>query len=69
MPSDCQCSSSVVIREVVLNDREATLRLQRLEKEVKRLRIENARLDKDLKRASKTKEEILKELKGKLDTI
>jgi hypothetical protein len=70
MPSDCQCSSPhEIIREVVLSDKEATRRLDRLEKEVEALRNENAILSRDLKGALKTREEMIEELRRKLNNL
>ena len=62
MPSDCQCSSSSV--EVrVIDNKEATKRLKKLEEENKQLRSDNSYLKTSLKKASKSKGLIIEELK------
>lgn len=71
MPSDCQCSAptETIVVEKVLNNNQATRKMQRLKKEVEALEDENARLKRRLRKASVSKEKILKELRSKLDSI
>jgi len=71
MPSDCQCSSACETKIVtkVLNSKEATRKLERLEREVKKLRDDNANLERKLKRASVNKKKIVAELKKQLERI
>jgi hypothetical protein len=73
MPSDCQCATAVETRTVtiekVLNNKQATRKMRRLEEEVAILRNENAGLKRRLQKASVSKERILKDLKSKLDRL
>jgi hypothetical protein len=72
MPSDCQCSNAcdcqTIVKTKVLNNKEATRKIARLEEEVALLKYENDRL----KRASKRrlpKKELVNKLKKMLDEI
>jgi len=69
MPSDCQCSSACETRIVtkVLNNKEATRRLERLEREVSELRQQNSLLNQKLKKANVSKKKIIADLKKHLD--
>ncbi|HEC66271.1 hypothetical protein LCGC14_1339200 [marine sediment metagenome] len=72
MPSDCQCSTSsveTITVEKVLNNKQATRKLRRLEREVEALENENTGLKRRLRKASINKEKILKDLRSKLDKI
>ncbi len=73
MPSDCQCSSAcsteTITVEKVLNNKQATRKLRRLEEEVAILKDENTGLKRRLRKASINKEKILKDLKSNLDRI
>ena len=71
MPSDCQCSTACETRIVtkVLNNKQATRRLERLEKEVKKLRSENVTLKTKLSKASVKKKDLVSKLKKQLDRV
>lgn len=71
MPSDCQCSAPVetITVEKVINNKQATRKILRLEEEVEVLKYENTSLKRRLRKASTNKEKILKDLKSKLDKI
>jgi len=71
MPSDCQCSTACETRIVtkVLNNKQATRRLERLEKEVKKLRLENVTLKTKLSKASVKKKDLVSKLKKQLDRV
>ncbi len=71
MPSDCQCSTHTepVVVEKVLNNKQATRKMRRLEEEVEILKYENSSLKQRLRKASINKEKILKELRSKLDRL
>lgn len=72
MPSDCQCSTPqeiIVERKVVLNNKQATARLRKLEKEVKALRRENSGLKTRLTKATAKKADIIKSLKSHLNRV
>ena len=72
MPSDCQCSTACthhteVVKEVkVLNNKEATRKIKKLEKEVEELRMENARLATEAKKNKMTKKKLVDQLEKKL---
>ena len=70
MPSDCQCSacSTKIVKEV-LNNKDATKRLRRLEKEVEELREKNKQLERRLKKVSISKRDIVRDLKKHLDKV
>jgi len=70
MPSDCQCSTActqIVEKKVVLNNKEATKKLRRLEDEVESLKRENATLKRKLTRATVNKKKLVSDLKRQLD--
>jgi cell division protein FtsB len=75
MPSDCQCSTACDVRTVtktvtkVINNKEATRRIKRLEKEVKALKDENAVLKSRAKNRLVSKKKIVSDLKKHLDRI
>jgi len=71
MPSDCQCSTACDCGVVtkVINNKEATKRLKRLEKEVEDLKEENIDLKRRLKRANINKKKIVNDLKNRLDRM
>ena len=73
MPSDCQCSSctQTEVRTVtkVLNNKQASVRLKRLEEEVKQLKASNSTLKSQLSRAKTSKKTLVKKLKDRLDSI
>lgn len=72
MPSDCQCSTACtrhteVVKEVkVLNNKEATRKIKKLEKEVEELRMANARLATEAKKNKMTKKKLVDQLEKKL---
>jgi len=71
MPSDCQCSTHVetkIVKEV-LNNKEATRRLKRLEEEVAELKQKNASLTRRLRVAKVSKKQIVDDLKKKLSNL
>jgi len=72
VPSDCQCSSAChteVRTEVkVLNNKQATTRIQRLEREVEKLVSENSHLKRRLRKAKISKKGIIEDLKAQLDS-
>ena len=73
MPSDCQCSGACTteIKTVtkVLNNKEASKRLEKLEREVKVLKSSNSTLKSQLSRAKTSKKTLVKKLKDRLDSI
>lgn len=73
MPSDCQCSvaCAVEVREIVkvINNKEATKKLSKLEKEVKTLKSQNSELKFRLERATVNKDQLIKKIKSKLNSI
>ncbi len=72
MPSDCQCSTprtEYVDRIKVLNNKDATRRIARLEEQVKALKSENAVLKRKANRKLKSKKQIISDLKKQLDRI
>lgn len=75
MPSDCQCSSAcdcTVVKEKVkvLNNKQATKKLQNLEKEVERLTELNEELSRKLRqRTSTTKRKLIETLRDSLDKL
>lgn len=73
MPSDCQCSAAChteIRTEVkVLNNKQATTRIKRLEREVKELIRKNSHLRQRLGRAEIKREKIVSDLKSQLDSI
>jgi hypothetical protein len=72
MPSDCQCSTNQVETRVVkevLNNKQATARLRRLEKEVGALKEKNSRLEMRLRKANISKKKILSDLKSHLNKM
>lgn len=71
MPSDCQCATACETKVVtkVLNNREATKKLNALKEEVKRLKLENTKLASRLSKARISKREIISRLKKQLDKV
>ena len=73
MPSDCQCSApcrTEVRTEVkVLNNKRATARIKRLEKELEELIKENASLRRRLRSAKVDRKKIISDLKSQLDRV
>lgn len=73
MPSDCQCSTACDVQtkyvEKVLNNKQATEKLKKLEIEVRNLKTENNRLKTRLNKATVNKNTIIKKLKQQLDEI
>jgi len=72
MPSDCQCSTpsvEYVDRIKVLNNKQATRKIARLEKEVEALRSENAILKRKARSKTLTKKKLVGDLKRHLDRI
>ena len=73
MPSDCQCSTACDVQtkyvhvEKVLNNKQATEKLKKLENEVKSLKMKNNRLKIKLNKATVNKNTIVKKLKRQLD--
>lgn len=73
MPSDCQCSTCIetrtIIKEKVLNNKQATKKIELLKEEVEKLKSSNKSLKRRLHRAATNKETIVKDLKSKLDNM
>lgn len=72
MPSDCQCGSAcdcTIVKKEVIGNKEATRRLKKLEDEVKELKSENRQLKAKLEKKTKTRGQIIKELKRHLDNV
>jgi len=71
MPSDCQCATACETKTVtkVLNNKQATARLRKLEREVKDLKKENSGLKARLTKATAKKRSIVKSLKNHLDRM
>lgn len=73
MPSDCQCSTPCGVQtkyvEKVLNNKQATEKLKKLEIEIKNLKMENNRLKIRLNKATVNKNIIVKKLKQQLDKV
>lgn len=72
MPSDCQCSSdreTIVYKEKLVGKKEAIRRIERLEREVSELKLENSDLRRRLRRATVKKSKIVSDLKRQLDRV
>lgn len=73
MPSDCQCSTACDVQtkyvHKVLNNKQATEKLKKLEIEVKNLKMKNNILKIKLNRATVNKNTIVKKLKQQLDKV
>lgn len=73
MPSDCQCSTAYDVQikyvDKVLNNKQATEKLKKLENEVKNLKTKNNRLKTRLNKITVNKHIIIKKLKQQLDEI
>jgi len=82
MPSDCRCSSAcltevrTVVKKIIVGSKEATELIEKLEDEIKELKIKCRRLkdkleceSKRLTKASISKSQMIEALKKKLDNI
>lgn len=73
MPSDCQCSSAchTETREItkVINSKEGTKRIARLERELEKLVEENSDLRRRLRKSTVNKKHLIDKIKSGLDTI